>query len=100
MTILILSQILRDSFSEYDMNKLPRSPEDLKASPPSGWAPKIEQTLMRSMSFTEFEMSSHPLIFLTVVSTSDIDHIACMHELSSTHHVPPCFGTVWIYLRR
>jgi hypothetical protein len=76
------------------MNKMPHDAEELKSAPPTGWTTKIEQTLMRSMSFTEFEMTSHPLIFLTVVSTSDIDHVACMNELSSAHHVPSCFSTV------
>mmetsp|Transcript_14452 Transcript_14452/g.21723 ORF Transcript_14452/g.21723 Transcript_14452/m.21723 type:complete len:1460 (-) Transcript_14452:198-4577(-) len=88
-----IEEILRDSFVAYDIEKLPHTPDELKSSPPSGWTSKIEQTLMRSMSFSEFEMSSHPLIFLTVVASSDVDHIACMHELSSVHHLPACFGT-------
>lgn len=76
------------------MAKMPRDPEELKLSPPSGWSSKIEQTLMRSMSFTEYEMTSHPIIFLTVVATTDVDHVGCMNELSSNHHVPSCFSTV------
>lgn len=49
---------------------------------------------MRSLAFSEFEMTSHPLIFLTVVASSDVDHVGCMQELSSSHHIPSCFNTV------
>lgn len=53
---------------------------------------------MRSMSFTEYEMTSHPIIFLSVVASTDVDHAGCMQELSSPHYVPSCFSTVWLLL--
>ena len=38
-------------------------------------------------------MFSNPLIILSVISTSDIDHVACMQELISSHHSPSCYST-------
>lgn len=43
------------------------------------------------MSFSEYEMISHPLVVMSVVSTSDVDPIAAMQELTSIHHTPACF---------
>jgi len=48
---------------------------------------------MRSLSFSEYEMISHPLLLLTVVSTSDADPVGAMQELSSLHHMPAVFTT-------
>lgn len=48
---------------------------------------------MRSLSFSEYEMISHPLLLLIVVSTSDVDPVGAMQELSSSHHVPAVFTT-------
>lgn len=47
---------------------------------------------MRSMSFSEFEMMSQPLILLTVISTTEIDPVAAMVELASVHHTPACYS--------
>ena len=81
---------LRESFEETDLSRLPSTIQELKISPPSSWTPKLEQLVLRSISFSEFEMISHPVVLLTVVSTSDEDPIACMQELSSVHHTPIC----------
>lgn len=35
-------------------------------------------------------MLSHPILILTVVSTTDFDVIASMQELASNHHTPAC----------
>ena len=85
--------MLVNSFDTFDITKLPHSPLEVRQSAPSGWSPLIEQTLMRSMSFTEYEMNSHPLVFLTVISTEDVDPIACMQELTSHQHIPACYST-------
>jgi hypothetical protein len=73
------------------MDRLPTSLSELKSSPPTAWTQDIEQIVMRSMSFSEFEMMSHPLVVLTVVSTADADPLAAMQELASIHHTPQCF---------
>lgn len=36
-------------------------------------------------------MLSHPLIVMTVVSSSDADPLSAMQELTSIHHTPACF---------
>ena len=85
--------MLAKSFRAFEMSKLPHSPSEVRQSAPSGWTPVIEQIIFRSMSFTEYEMNSHPLVFLTVISTADNDPIACMQELTSHQHIPPCYST-------
>lgn len=35
-------------------------------------------------------MLSHPVVLLLVVATTDVDPVACMQELASVHHTPPC----------
>eukprot|EP01041_Mallomonas_annulata_P002922 gene2922-5736_t len=89
----VVEELLREHFEEFDINRIPSNIFDLKASPPSAWTQKLEQLVMHSVSFSEFEMASHPLILLTVVSTTDEDPVACMRELASIHHMPPCFFT-------
>jgi hypothetical protein len=71
---------------------LPTSVSELRSDPPSGWTNKIEQLVLRSMSFSEFEMISNPYVLLTVVSTADADPVAAMQELASIHHTPACFS--------
>lgn len=73
---------------------MPGSMAELRAVPPNAWTPAIEQLAMRSFSFAEYEMMSCPLILLTVVATTDIDHVAAIQELSSQHHMPACFSSV------
>ena len=63
---------------------------ELKLSPPHAWTPQIEHIVSHSLSFSEYEMASHPIVILTAVSTMDFDVIACMQELNSYHHTPPC----------
>ena len=89
-----LEEALRLNFKEFDMKKLPLNFEELKSAPPSGWGHEIEQRILRGASFSEFEMMSQPLCILTVVSTADIDPVACMQELCSAHHAPPGFKSV------
>jgi len=53
----------------------------------------VDQIFMRMSSFSEQEMLSQPLLILTVVASSDIDHIACLQELSSPHHTAASFSS-------
>jgi hypothetical protein len=85
-----IEDYLRSSFEETDISRLPSTIQELKGSPPSAWTSKLEQLVLRSISFSEFEMISHPVVLLTVVSTSDEDPLACMQELASVHHTPMC----------
>ena len=87
-----IEEHLRKSFVPYDIISLPNNIAELKVSPPNGSNSKIEDYFMRSMSFSEFEMISQPLILMTVISTSDVDPVACMQELTSLHHTPPGFS--------
>ena len=87
-------QLLRSTFTEYDLAKFPANMSELKAAPPHAWTHEIEHIVSRSMSFSEYEMSSHPIVLLTVVSTTDYDVVACMQEISSHHHTPQCLMTV------
>jgi hypothetical protein len=88
------TQLLRSNFEEFDIHDVPSNVSELKANPPSAWTPKLEQILSRSMSFTEYEMLSHPVMLLTVVSTTERDAVSAMQELASPHHVPQCFQNV------
>jgi hypothetical protein len=88
------TQLLRSNFEEFDIHDVPSNVSELKANPPSAWTPKLEQILSRSMSFTEYEMLSHPVMLLTVVSTTERDAVSAMQELASPHHVPPGFQNV------
>jgi hypothetical protein len=81
------------SFQEFDITRLPNSVSELKANPPCAWSPAVDQIFMRMTSFTEQEMISQPLLILTVVATSDIDHVACLQELSSPHHTAASFSS-------
>lgn len=83
-----IEDLLHDSFEEFDINRLPNSLVELKAGPPSAWTELIRQIVIRSISFSEYEMLSHPVVILSVIATSDVDHIACMQELVSGHHSP------------
>ena len=61
----------------------------MKSSPPSAWNNRqTEQIISRLISFSEYEMTSHPHLILTVVATSDTDPVNAMHELISAHHIP------------
>jgi hypothetical protein len=86
---------MRSLFEEFDIAKLPANINELKSSTPTGWSNKLEQVVIRSMSFSEFEMVSHPVLLLTAVSTTDYDPLACMQEMSSYHHAPQCLVTVY-----
>lgn len=86
-----MEEALRLNFKEFDMRKLPVDFDELKSTPPSGWSHEIEQRIIRSTSFSEFEMISQPLCIMTVVSTADVDPVACMQELCSPHHSPTGF---------
>jgi hypothetical protein len=88
----------RQNFVEFDLNRLSDNANEVKGNPPNGWTSTIEQIIIRSMSFSEFEMISHPLLILYVISTSDIDPIANMQELTSAYNIPESFGNVLIIL--
>lgn len=88
-----IEQLLRENFEEEDLIKMPSKKSELKNCPPNAWTPTVEQIVMRSISFSEFEMASHPLVMLSVIATTDIDPVSCMLELSSVHHLPGCFST-------
>ena len=80
--------MLGTNFQEFDIKDLPANVDILKASSPTGWSAKVGDLMLRSMSFNECEMISNPLVIMTVVSSMDIDPIACMQELASPHHTP------------
>lgn len=80
--------LLKERFEEFDLQRLPSTLAELRSSTPSAWTPTIEQIMLRSMSFSECEMLSHPLVLMSVVSTTDLDAIACMQQLASAHHTP------------
>ncbi len=91
---VIYMQLLRTNFEELDITSVPASVSELRSSTPSSWNSRIEQLWSRSISFSEFEMLSHPAILLVVVSTSDRDVLTAMQELSSPVHLPPCMTSV------
>ncbi len=75
-------------FKEADLTQLPSSLQSVQNSNFSGWSRIVENSVMRSMAFHECESMSQPLILMTVVSTADVDPVAAMQELASSHHVP------------
>lgn len=83
---------MRDSFEEFELARVPQSVGELKQTPPSSWTSKMEAIAMRLTAFHEWEMTSHPFLILTVVATSDVDHVLCMQELASMHHTPACLA--------
>jgi hypothetical protein len=46
------------------------------------------------MSFSDAESISTPIAIIYAVSTTDLDHIACLEELASGHHTPEGFKDV------
>lgn len=92
-------QLLKSSFEECNLDRLPSTVSELKGSPPTSWNHKIEQIIyMRSLSFSEYEMLSSPVILLSVVSSADVDPVMCMQELLSTHHTPITLTSVNHYI--
>jgi len=83
-----IEQLLRSNFQEFDIARLPANINELKSQSPTAWTPQLEQILYRSMSFSEYEMLSHPIVIITAVSTTDFDVVACMQEMVSYHHIP------------
>lgn len=56
---------------------------------------KIDQLLtMRSLSFSEYEMLSNPIVIMNVVASNEADPVLAMHELFSSHYTPPGFISV------
>jgi hypothetical protein len=86
--------MLKANFEEFDMKDIPSSVNELKANAPSGWTTRLEQILSRSMSFSEFEMLSHPVLLLNVVSTHEKDVLATMQDLLSLSNLPACLQNV------
>jgi hypothetical protein len=92
MDLPCLLQLTRESFEEFELSRVPHNVGELKANPPSAWTSKMEAIAMRLTAFHEWEMTSHPYVILTVVATSDVDHVLCMQELASMHHTPACLA--------
>eukprot|EP00981_Chlorochromonas_danica_P002980 scaffold601_cov170-Ochromonas_danica.AAC.41 len=89
-TIESVENLLLSQFTPFDVYALANTSSEIKANPPTAWTPTTEQIVMRSMSFSEYEMMSQPLLQLVVVATTDIDPLAAMLELASVHHLPSC----------
>mmetsp|Transcript_61952 Transcript_61952/g.108957 ORF Transcript_61952/g.108957 Transcript_61952/m.108957 type:complete len:1520 (-) Transcript_61952:123-4682(-) len=87
-----IEKLMRETFEDQEMSRMPQNIAELKASPPSSWTPKTEAIVSRVQSFHECEMTSHPFLILTVVATSDQDHVLAMQELASMHHTPACLS--------
>lgn len=87
-----VEQLLGSMFTPYDVAILPNSSSEIKAGPPNAWTSNVEQIVMRSLSFSEYEMISQPIVLMMVVSTSDVDPVAAMMELASMHHTPSCLS--------
>ena len=63
--------------------------------PPTSWNNKLEKVMfMRTLSFSEYEMISNPLLMLNVVATSEYDPVASMQELLSSNYIPTTFNSV------
>lgn len=90
----VISQLLKSSFSDFDLARMPSKVSELRADPPTAWNTNIEQALLRSMTFSEFEMLSQPTVILNVASSTDTDPVRCMQELSFVHHTPACISSV------
>ena len=67
---------------------MPANERDIRVSPPSAWTESIDKSLMYSMSFSEYDMLSNPIILLLAVSTTDTDPLAAMNEMCSRHYAP------------
>ena len=46
-----IEELLRTSFEDYDLNRIPTTLADLKADPPTTWSSNAEQLVLRSMAF-------------------------------------------------
>ena len=89
-TVEDVENLLRRDFVDFDINHLPVSSSALRNAPPTGWSRKVEEIMMRCMSFNEAEMMSAPLMVMAVVSTSDADPLASLEELVYGNHMPNC----------
>ena len=93
----MLEQHLRGVFQTADIGGLPPSLADvargLAEGGTTGWSQKVEDGFISSMAHSEACMTSQPSGLLAVVSTADVDPVACMQELLSAHHAPPCMSS-------
>ena len=46
-----IEELLRTSFEDYDLSRIPTTLADLKVDPPTTWCPNAEQLVLRSMAF-------------------------------------------------
>ena len=63
------------------------------------WYSAYRRELHRVLRCMEHEQFDHPVGLLLVVSTSNVDPIACFQELTSPHHLPVPFHNVRCVLR-
>jgi len=59
----------------------------------TGWSQKVEDGFISSMAHSEVCLTSQPSGLVAVVSTADVDPVACMQELLSAHHTPLCMSS-------
>ena len=62
---------------------------ELKSNPPSALTSTLENVILRSASFQDFDMLSHPVIIMTVVSSSEPNPLQKLQELSQQHQFIP-----------
>jgi len=91
----MIEELLKNSFGPVNIESLPTSISELKGSQTTSWNHRIEQILlMRSLSFSEYEMLSNPILLLTVVASNEVDPVISMQDLLSSRYVPSCLETV------
>ena len=76
-------------FEQYDLESLPMTVDELNANPPSALSQILENVILRSGSFQDFDMISHPIIIMTVVSSSEPNPLAKLQELAHSHQFIP-----------
>lgn len=81
-------------FVPVDISRLSADAGELRAAPTTGWNEDVEKAVMHSMSFSESDMLSHPLILLYAVATTDVDPLQSIQTLSSKSYLPQCFTSV------
>jgi len=56
----LVENLLRSTFQEFELSRLPASPSELRSNPPSGWTRPMEQIVGRLLSFSDRrEFSCH-----------------------------------------
>lgn len=81
-------QHLAQSMKAFDIGSLPGDVPELRHVKPSAWSNKLENIMMHSMAFSEYELLSHPLVLLMAVATNDPDPLAAMQQLTAKNRNP------------